>query len=119
MNVKLLKKLLLECASSETAYDSKSYKGGLDGHCFATAYVVKEILGGEIVCGRIHGERHAWNLLDNGELIDLSSEQFVNGDGFTSLSNKYKIHKPRTINPRFIKFYNKIMELNNDISRSN
>lgn len=67
---------LLMAVGQETAYDPETYSGGLDEHCFAVAYVIKNLLGGQIVCGKVNGERHAWNKLENGELVDFSSCQF-------------------------------------------
>ena len=109
MNYQLIREALLKSASSETAYDPKTYSGGLDEHCFATAYVIQNLIGGKIVCGRINNERHAWNLLEDGRAVDFSSCQF-GGDGFSPLTNDYKIHSPKTVNKRFLKFYDRVLE---------
>jgi hypothetical protein len=55
------------------------------GQCGATALVVQDLLGGEIFVGDVLGgtERigvHYWNRLENGEVLDLSSGQFVEGE---------------------------------------
>ena len=102
-----LRNKMLECASADTAYCSEFYEGGLHDHCFAAAYVVQQYFGGEIVCGKIEHDRHAWNLLPNGTYVDLTSCQF-GGDGFTPLTDKCKIFKPKTINKRFQEFLNRV-----------
>ena len=50
-----------------------------------TALVVSDLLGGDLVCGEVHrdGERidyHWWNLLGPGLEIDLTREQFIDGE---------------------------------------
>ena len=106
---KKIKKLFLKSASKSTAYDPNTYNGDLSGHCFAVAYTIKQLAGGEIVCGKVNGERHAWNLLPNGDEVDYTSCQF-GGDGITPLTKYTKIHNPKTINPRFVKFYEIVLE---------
>jgi hypothetical protein len=54
------------------------------GHCDITALVVNDILGGDLICGEVHlgRERHGyhwWNLLAGGVEIDLTREQFRDG----------------------------------------
>jgi hypothetical protein len=55
------------------------------GQCGVTAYVVRELLGGDILVAPVHGshlegEHHAWNRLPSGQEIDLTSEQFRAGE---------------------------------------
>lgn len=46
------------------------------GQCFVTAMAVKEVFGGEVFEMRIaEKEIHYYNVI-NGEIVDLSSEQF-------------------------------------------
>src|SRR5262245_13571146 len=59
------------------------------GQCDVTALVVREILGGSILCCNVvHDgrriERHAWNRLASGIEIDLTRRQFdeIDGIGF-------------------------------------
>ncbi len=49
--------------------------------CFSTAYVVQQLLGGEIVHAEVYPyaepkHRHAWNRLPSGIEVDLTREQF-------------------------------------------
>ena len=55
------------------------------GQCGVTALVIRELLGGEILMADVHGshlegERHAWNRLPSGEEVDLTADQFRNGE---------------------------------------
>jgi hypothetical protein len=55
------------------------------GQCGVTAFVVRELLGGEILIAPVHGshqpnEHHAWNRLPSGEEIDLTLDQFRAGE---------------------------------------
>jgi hypothetical protein len=58
------------------------------GQCGATALVVQDLLGGILLVGDVlaGSERlgvHYWNRLDSGEVLDLSSAQFVEGEVVT------------------------------------
>ena len=106
MDIVRLQQALIDSVDADTAYNADEWNKKKDicplsEHCFAVAYVVKEILGGEIVCGVINGERHAWNLI-NGGYIDFTSKQF-GGDGrnpITGVSCK-TWKQPKNINKRF------------------
>jgi hypothetical protein len=57
------------------------------GQCAVTALMVRELLGGEILVANVlrdgrRVERHAWNRLPSGLTLDLTREQFVNGESF-------------------------------------
>ncbi|MEV4537169.1 hypothetical protein AB0J82_25660 [Asanoa sp. NPDC049518] len=54
------------------------------GHCDVTALVLNDLFGGDIVLGDVHldGERHGyhwWNRLPGGLELDLTFEQFQDG----------------------------------------
>ena len=49
------------------------------GQCAVTALVVQDILGGRLVRAAVNGMSHYYNLLDTGEQIDLTLEQFPAG----------------------------------------
>jgi hypothetical protein len=58
------------------------------GHCDVTALVLHDLLGGELVMGEVHvdGEQHGyhwWNRLDSGVEVDLTREQFRDGQVVT------------------------------------
>ena len=50
-----------------------------------TSLLIRELLGGEILVANVlregeRVERHAWNLLPSGVAVDLTREQFQNGE---------------------------------------
>lgn len=58
------------------------------GHCDVTALVVHDLLGGDLVMGEVHldGEKHGyhwWNRLGSGFEVDLTREQFQQGQVVT------------------------------------
>jgi len=57
------------------------------GQCAVTALLVRELFGGDILVANVlrdgrRIERHAWNRLPSGLTLDLTREQFVNGESF-------------------------------------
>ena len=57
------------------------------GQCAVSALVVRAIYGGDLVIATVldrHGQRtpdgHAWNVLPSGEHVDLSFDQFLDGE---------------------------------------
>jgi hypothetical protein len=65
------------------------------GQCGATALVVQDLLGGDLLMGDVlvGSERlgvHYWNRLDDGEVVDLSGGQFVEGE---TVSGARVIHR--------------------------
>jgi hypothetical protein len=98
---------LKKAASSETAYEPAKWSEGnpLRGHCGAVSYVVSNLLGGEILQGRVNGEPHFWNRLPDGSEVDYTASQF-GADCHYPIG---RVAKPRKkINPRFIKFAEKV-----------
>ncbi|MGV4926119.1 hypothetical protein K2224_16840 [Streptomyces sp. BHT-5-2] len=58
------------------------------GHCDITALVVHDLFGGDLMLGDVHhaGEPagyHWWNRLPSGIELDLTSEQFTDGQTVT------------------------------------
>ncbi|MFJ5924656.1 hypothetical protein ACIQF6_18855 [Kitasatospora sp. NPDC092948] len=58
------------------------------GHCDITALLVNDLFGGELVVGEVHrdGEQqgfHWWNRLPSGVELDLTLEQFRDGQRVT------------------------------------
>jgi len=116
MDIYNLTEALISSVDATTAYNAEEWQKKKDicplsEHCFAVAYVVKEILGGQIVCGIINGERHAWNQLEDGEYIDLTSKQF-GGDGLHPIkgttSKPWKT--PKNVNKRFTILLERVKE---------
>lgn len=67
--------------------DEWSEENRARGQCAVTALLVRELLGGEILVANVlregrRVERHAWNRLASGLMLDLTREQFVKGERF-------------------------------------
>ena len=67
--------------------DEWSEENPARGQCAVTALLVRELLGGDILVASVlrdgrRIERHAWNRLPSGLTLDLTREQFVNGERF-------------------------------------
>lgn len=57
------------------------------GNCAVTALVVRDYLGGELVIAGVvrdgvRVDRHVWNRLPSGLMLDLTREQFRNGEQY-------------------------------------
>jgi hypothetical protein len=70
------------CDPSGWTAENPSYQ-----HCDVTAWVVSDYLGGEIVVSGVvrdgaRVDRHVWNRLSSGLHVDLTREQFRDGELF-------------------------------------
>ena len=70
------------------------------GHCDVTALIVQDYLGGDLLGADVHlnGERimaHMWNRLPSGIDIDLTRDQFRNGE---------IVGEPHVVGPRPAEF---------------
>ena len=79
--------VLRACWSRETSDDPDEWTVDWPsrGQCGVTAFVLREIYGGEILVAPVHGshlpgEHHAWNRLPSGEEVDLTADQFRAGE---------------------------------------
>jgi hypothetical protein len=59
------------------------------GHCDITALLLNDLLGGDLVVGEVYVDGvqqgfHWWNRLDSGIEIDLTREQFRQGQAITA-----------------------------------
>ncbi|MDX2218102.1 MAG: hypothetical protein SF172_03685 [Burkholderiales bacterium] len=57
------------------------------GQCWSSAFVVRALLGGEVVHAKVLSDAtpqqwHAWNRLPDGSEVDLTLEQFPHGQQF-------------------------------------
>lgn len=96
-----LRSACVAAASEETAYgEYDPSRSALHGHCGAVSYVVQSKLGGRIVAATVDGERHLWNVLEDGSEIDLTSDQF-GGDGLNPVSRGRICPERKGVNPRF------------------
>lgn len=77
------------------------------GHCDVTALVVQDLLGGDLVLAEVHrrGQQegyHWWNVLSPGVEVDLTREQFRDGQ---VLSAARVVVRPRGPLPRRVEAY--------------
>lgn len=68
--------------------DEWSAENPARGQCAVTALLVRALLGGDILIANVlrngkRVERHAWNRLPSGITLDLTREQFRDGETFT------------------------------------
>lgn len=106
-----LKDIFARIASPDTAYDPDTYeankhKSALYGHCGCVAHILREVLGGSILVGKIDNTTHLWNLFPNGEEVDLTSCQF-GGDGSSPIIKGRIYNKELGNNHRITLFKNK------------
>ena len=107
---------LRKCGAEDTAYGEYDPKtsGTLHNHCGCVAYAVQQVMGGDIMQGKICGVSHQWNRVDDIE-FDLCSEQFgKTGITFFPQSKGRKAPQRKNTNPRFLKFWNRFKENNNN-----
>lgn len=73
------------CSTDDLDRSSWSPENPAWGHCDITALLINDLLGGDLVVGAVHsvdGARqghHWWNRLPSGIEIDLTREQFRDG----------------------------------------
>lgn len=62
---------------ADTSSDSKwSEDNPALGQCAVTSLVIQDLYGGELLRGRVGDTSHYWNLLPNGQEVDLTRDQF-------------------------------------------
>jgi hypothetical protein len=77
MTPELIKTALAQAWNGDTSAESDwTDANPAYGQCAVTSLVVQDHLGGELICGRVTGGSHYWNMLPSGEEIDLTKQQF-------------------------------------------
>jgi hypothetical protein len=89
ISISELERIVREEWCAETAWTPElwSPERPAAGQCFSTAYVVQSVLGGEVIHAEVlphtqPKQRHGWNRLPSGLEIDLTREQFPEGQQF-------------------------------------
>ena len=77
------------CSEDDAAREPWTSDNPAWGHCDVTALVIHDLLGGDVLMGEVHldGEQrgyHAWNRLTSGLEVDLTREQFRQGQVVTA-----------------------------------
>jgi hypothetical protein len=82
-NIPLLEEALRACWAADTSDDPDAWtpSNPARGQCAVTARVVQDHLGGTLLVAPVLRdgepvEMHCWNVLPNGEHLDLTSDQF-------------------------------------------
>ena len=93
LTLESLEATIRACWRADTAWTPEAWNPATPaaGQCWSTAYVLRHLLGGEIVHAELlpHTEpkqRHAWNRFRNGFELDLTREQFPPGQRFRECS---------------------------------
>lgn len=109
--IKRLREILENIWSKETAYPlslKKGFQTKSRGQCYVTSLLVKKLLGGKVLEGKVKGERHYWNKIDGRE-IDLTSDQY-GGDGFNPIVSGKEVKRLNWNNKRFLILLKKYRE---------
>jgi GNAT superfamily N-acetyltransferase len=84
-----LERAIRSAWSAETSADPDEWseENPARGQCDVTALLVRELLGGEILIANVirdgeRVERHGWNRLASGLVVDLTRSQFRRGERF-------------------------------------
>jgi GNAT superfamily N-acetyltransferase len=84
-----LEQAIRSCWDRETSDDPDEWSEAnpARGQCAATALLIRDLLGGEILIANVlrdgeRVERHAWNRLPSGVSVDLTRSQFSNGEEY-------------------------------------
>ena len=79
--------------SAETSHSPQDWDANNPsaGQCWTTAYVVRHFFGGELILAEIlpHTnpiQRHAWNRLPDGTVVDFTRDQFPDKQEFRECS---------------------------------
>lgn len=94
MTIEELDNKLRQAYSAQTAHKNYQANWSKDnptyGHCMITAMIVQDFFGGDIY--RIKHEHHNYNVV-NGEIIDLTKEQYL--PNIPNYSKAFKINRTK------------------------
>ena len=87
--------------SLETSYDPAGWSehNSAWGQCAVSALIVQDLLGGELLVGKVNGIEHYWNELPDGRQIDLTKHQFggiASLEGPSHASREFVLSFPET-----------------------
>jgi hypothetical protein len=76
--LKVLPTVFQECWRRETSYDPEKWspENPTHGQCAITALVIQDLLGGDLLKGKVNGADHYWNRLPDSSEFDLTRDQF-------------------------------------------
>lgn len=87
--------------SLETSYDPDGWSehNSAWGQCAVSALIVQDLLGGELLVGKVNGIEHYWNELPEGRQVDLTRHQFgriASLEGPSQVSREFVLSFPET-----------------------
>lgn len=106
LELKELREKLEKCWCIETIWHKPDWNPDKlsKGQCYVTAILIQDILGGRIYHGTVESENHYWNELPDGTEVDLTSDQFDDGDGLYPHPKRsfLKVVTPNRRNKRYL-----------------
>ena len=96
-----LSRALAQAWSRATSYDPAhwSEQNSALGQCAVSALIVQDLLGGQLLLGKINGVEHYWNRLTDDRELDFTRDQFEeieSFDGPTCADRDYVLSFPGT-----------------------
>jgi hypothetical protein len=96
-----LSRTLVQGWSRATSYDSARWceQNPALGQCAVSALIVQDLLGGQLLVGKVNGIEHYWNLLTDNRELDLTKHQFEHIESFegpTYADRGYVLSFPNT-----------------------
>jgi len=113
---KLLEKALRKSWSAETSFlqDQWNESNPSRGQCAVTALVIQDYLGGEILkCTVVtDNDKHFFNVLDNGDEIDFTREQYESNEKFgdKEIADRKKILSHPGTQQRYVALKNNVAQ---------
>lgn len=73
-----LSRALAQSWSRDTSYDPDGWseQNPSWGQCAVSALIVQDLLGGELLVGKVNGIEHYWNRITGDRELDLTKDQF-------------------------------------------
>lgn len=96
-----LSRVIARSWSRETSYDPPGWSefNSAWGQCAVSALVVQDLLGGELLVGKVNGIEHFWNRLGDNREFDLTRHQFGHiktFEGPTQVDREFVLSFPHT-----------------------
>ncbi len=87
--------------SQETSHDPSGWSehNSAWGQCAVSALIIQDLLGGELLVGKVNGVEHYWNELSDGREVDLTKHQFghiTSFEGPSRVSREFVLSFPDT-----------------------
>jgi hypothetical protein len=108
--------------SVDTCYKSDVKKWTKDnpsiGHCAISALIIYDLFGGEIYKTKVGRSTHYFNILNNGEIVDVTAEQFSNPISYDNTIKVNETTLKKNVSERYNLLFTRFMEVKNDKYRN-